>query len=107
LEGLKDQNASIRKTAARGLDVLGPEAKTAVSDLIAALRDEDTLVRCSVLRPLGKIGPEAKAAVPHIAALRKENPKEKLERYEAGAVAEALEGIQGNHSKGSSDKAGN
>ena len=49
----------IRLIAAFALGRIGPEARAAIPDLIAALSGPDSRVRCEAARALGLIGPEA------------------------------------------------
>ncbi len=62
LKDLNDQRALVRRSAARALGSLGPEAKAAVPALIEALKDEDSGVRASAARALDKIRSDANAA---------------------------------------------
>ena len=68
---LKDEDATVRRSAADALGQIGPAA---VATLIEALKDEDVVVRYLAAVALGRIGPEAKAAVPAlIEALKDED----------------------------------
>jgi HEAT repeat protein len=62
IEALKDED--FRKTAAKDIRKIGPEAKAAVPALSEVLKDKNILVRTEAARALGQIGSEAKAAVP-------------------------------------------
>ena len=64
---LKD--GPIRLIAAFALGRIGPEARAAIPDLIAALSGPDSRVRGEAARALGLIGPEARAAVPALIRL--------------------------------------
>ena len=64
IEALKDTDWRIRANAARGLGVMGPDAKHAVPALIEALNDND--VSLIAVWSLGEIGPAAKSAAPAI-----------------------------------------
>ena len=65
---LKSEKVAERAAAARILGELGPAAKDAVPDLLAALGDADKDVRRCAARSLGDIG---KASKPAVAALGK------------------------------------
>ena len=56
----------IRLIAAEALGRIGPEAKAAVPDLIAALDGPDSRVRCEAVRALGAIGPDSAPAIPNL-----------------------------------------
>jgi HEAT repeat protein len=56
-------DSEIRWNAARTLGKIGPAAKEAVPDLIAALKDSDALVREHAAEALGDIGPQAKESI--------------------------------------------
>lgn len=73
---LSDEGAEARRSAAKGLGLFGPEAKTAIPDLIAALRDQSWEVRRTATETLGEIGPEAKAATPKLVNLLLENDED-------------------------------
>jgi HEAT repeat protein len=57
-----------REEAAFALELLGPQARSAVSALIEAIQDKDLFVRRRAAKALGRIGPEAKEAVPFLEA---------------------------------------
>jgi HEAT repeat protein len=52
---LKDQDATVRRSAAFALARIGPEAKEAAPALIVALKDQDAAVRRSAAEALGQI----------------------------------------------------
>jgi HEAT repeat protein len=64
---LQDEGQVVRDAAAKALWHIGPEARSAVPALIAALKDEKN--RENAARALGGIGPDAKAAVPALVEL--------------------------------------
>lgn len=55
---LKDENASVRATAAESLGRLAPDSRAAIPSLRAALADQDWLVRSAAVYALGQMGPE-------------------------------------------------
>ncbi len=59
----------IRLIAAEALGRIGPDAKAAIPDLIAAMGDPDSRVRAEAARALGGIGPDAAAAIPDLVRL--------------------------------------
>jgi HEAT repeat protein len=60
---LRDPKPTVQAQGAYGLSRLGPEARSAVPSLVAALK-KDSLVRQNAALALGQIGPDARAAVP-------------------------------------------
>src|SRR5258708_5201500 len=71
IEGLQSADADIRSRALRELQQLGPEARTAVPALIAALekaRDDRNLAG-AIADTLGAIGQDARAGVPLLVPL--------------------------------------
>lgn len=64
IEGLAHDQC--RRSAALGIEVVGPAAAGATPGLVTALADNDAAVRFDVLAALGAIGPPAAAAVPAI-----------------------------------------
>ncbi len=64
----------IRLIAAEALGRIGPEAKAAIPDLIAALSGPDSRVRSEAARALGGIGPEAAPAIPELIRLLTRGP---------------------------------
>jgi HEAT repeat protein len=59
-EALNDENAFVRRDAARALGKVGPEARPAVAALLAAARkDRERSVRKAVAEALKKIDPAA------------------------------------------------
>jgi HEAT repeat protein len=59
---LKSPDAEVRRTAAKDLAELGPEAVTAVPELKKALKDKDLFVRRFAAEALGAIGTGASSA---------------------------------------------
>jgi HEAT repeat protein len=59
LAALRDREPDVRAAAATAIEVLGPEARTAVPMLVWALRDREVAVRRAVARALAAIGPAA------------------------------------------------
>ncbi|MBF0099916.1 MAG: alpha/beta fold hydrolase [Desulfobacterales bacterium] len=71
IRALQKKDWKTRKDAARALSEFGPEAKGALSILMAELQERyplayEDLVRCELIRCIGQIGPEAKEALPII-----------------------------------------
>jgi HEAT repeat protein len=60
----KESDSEIRWNAARTLGKIGPPAKEAAPQLIAALNDPDALVREHAAESLGDIGPQAQDTIP-------------------------------------------
>lgn len=60
--GLKDSNLEERRYSARALGLVGPAARDAVPDLLAALEDPDLC--CEAAEALGRIGPASREVVP-------------------------------------------
>ena len=52
----EDEDPNMRYWAAESLGKFGPEAQSAVPDLIACLKDENKLIRMGVAYALGEIG---------------------------------------------------
>jgi HEAT repeat protein/AAA+ ATPase superfamily predicted ATPase len=63
---LRDKNDQERWNAAMTLGRIGPEAESAIPQLIETLKDENPLVRISAAAALGKIGAEAEIAIPQL-----------------------------------------
>jgi HEAT repeat protein len=61
---LRDQDPSVRLSAALSLEAFGPSGKDGVPELIAAISDNDARVRSAAVSALGRIGPAANSAVP-------------------------------------------
>jgi hypothetical protein len=72
VKALKDPGRDARAAAARGLGLLGPEARAAVPALAEAVRDDASgTARMAAADALAAIGPEARGALPALeAALR-------------------------------------
>ena len=62
-------DADAKNTALTELAAGGPNAASAVQDIIPLLKDEDHVVRRLAAYALGQIGPAAKAAVPALKEL--------------------------------------
>jgi HEAT repeat protein len=71
IEALKDQDAKVRKAAARSLGVIGPEAKAAMVPLISALRDSNDEVKAAAAAAVREFGRDAKDAVPALTEMYK------------------------------------
>jgi HEAT repeat protein len=63
-EMLRSEDPTVQVQGAYGLGRLGPEARTAVPALAAALHGKTVLLRENAARALGLIGPDARQAVP-------------------------------------------
>lgn len=83
----EDKDPNMRYYAAQSLGQFGPEAKTAVPDLIAALKDESKMVRMGTAYALGEIG--SADAVPSLQEAGKDPEKEVR-----AAAAHALKQLQ-------------
>ena len=68
------EDAPIRLIAAEALGRIGPGAKAAIPDLIAAMSGPDSRVRSEAARALGAIGPEAALAIPELVRLLTRGP---------------------------------
>src|SRR5207249_1646073 len=89
---LKNDDTTIRRTAAEALGEIGPDAAVATLALAQALKDTDVGVRCLAADSLGQIGPEAAAAVP---ALREALQDKSLRSAAAGALGAIGRGSRG------------
>lgn len=67
---LKGNELSPRTHASRALGTIGPEAKSRVPDLMAALDDNEPLVLTWSAWALGQIGPPAAKALPRLESLK-------------------------------------
>ena len=83
----EDKDPNMRYWAADSLGKFGPEARSAVPDLIAALKDESKMVRMGAAYALGGIG--SADAVPALQEAGKDSEKEVRD-----AAATALKQIQ-------------
>lgn len=61
---LKNEDVSVRATAADSLGDIGPDAAAATDALVKLLSDREAVVRAAAARAIGSIGEPAKAAVP-------------------------------------------
>ncbi|MBD2388621.1 HEAT repeat domain-containing protein [Cylindrospermum sp. FACHB-282] len=73
---LRDKNHQERWNAAMALGRIGPEAESAISELIETLKDENPLVRMSAANALGKIGLKAQIAIPDLIATLQDQDEE-------------------------------
>jgi HEAT repeat protein len=73
---LKSNDAEARRTAAKDLAEIGPEARAAVPALTKALSDKDLFVRRFSAEALGAIGSDAKSAVTALAMALNDSRKE-------------------------------
>ena len=60
-ELLTDPDLEVRRSAIFALGRIGPTAKSAVPDLVAALKDPDEEIHAEAARALKRIDPEAAA----------------------------------------------
>jgi HEAT repeat protein len=67
VEGLRDPDADVRVSAARGIGQVGREAAEASTALVRALRDGEPRVRFDAAVALGRVGAAARDAVPALA----------------------------------------
>jgi HEAT repeat protein len=67
---LNNEDPSIQASAAHALSRMGPNAKSAVAALVAALDSSRSEVRDAAARALGNIGPDAEAAVESLTRLQ-------------------------------------
>ncbi len=87
---LRDDDATVRAAAARGLTVGGADAVAAVAALTEALKeDESTAVRQFAALALGRIGPAAAEAIPTLEAAEQDP-----ERSVANAARSALRQVR-------------
>ncbi len=85
---LNDNADEVRRNAAVAFGNIGPEARSAVPALLAAIKGNDLLVELNAIWALGKIGPDAGLSVPtllEILGQRDSNP--------AGITINALRAI--------------
>ena len=78
----------IRLIAAFALGRIGPEARAAIPDLIAALSGPDSRVRGEAARALGLMGPDARAAIPELIRLISRGRVNQVAEYTWQALAE-------------------
>ena len=77
---LKSTDTDERRTAAKELADMGPDAKDATAALVTVLKsDKDTFVRRFAAQALGEIEADPKVAVPALTAALKDDHKELLE----------------------------
>ncbi len=80
LSKLKSADADERRSAAKELADMGPDAKDATAALVTALKsDKDTFVRRFSAQALGEIEADPKVAVPALTAALKDDHKELVE----------------------------
>jgi HEAT repeat protein len=70
----EDKDPNMRYWAAESLGKFGPEAQSAVPDLVAALKDESKIVRTGAAYALGEIG--SADAVPALQGAGKDSERE-------------------------------
>ena len=70
----ENNNGPIRLIAAEALGRIGPDAKSAIPELIKALSGPDSRVRSEAARALGAIGPAAAAAIPELVRVSSRTP---------------------------------
>jgi HEAT repeat protein len=90
VKDLKSNDAQERTAAADAIGALGPRARTALPDLIAALKDEKKEfvgANCSVAIALYRVGPPEQVIPPLIEALRREEKTNGLPSCAAIALA--------------------
>jgi HEAT repeat protein len=63
VEGLRDSSADVRRSVVETLGELGPEARTALPQLNAALQDRNVEVRRAAADSLARLGPDARGSV--------------------------------------------
>src|SRR5262245_60515983 len=73
---LKSEDPEARRSAAKALAEMGPQARDAVPALTETLKDKDLFVRRFSAQALGAIGPEAKSAIPALVGALGESRKE-------------------------------
>jgi HEAT repeat protein len=73
---LKSNDTEARRTAAKDLAELGPEARTAVAALTKALSDKDLFVRRFSAEALGAIGADAKSSATALSMALNDSRKE-------------------------------
>jgi HEAT repeat protein len=71
-----------------GISLIGPEARSAVPELLAFLKDPDKLLRCSAAGALGKLRADLKTVVPALVEALKD--KESDVRYCAAVAIEDI-----------------
>ena len=76
ITALKNEDSTVRRSAANNLAKIGSPAESAVPTLIELLIDKSLPVRQSAFRALGAIGPAAKDAVPALTEASKDVDKE-------------------------------
>jgi hypothetical protein len=72
---LKNDDPSIRSSAASGLGAMGKSAKSAIPQLISLLNDPDRFARCNSAQTLGWIGEPAKVALRPLIRLLKDDDR--------------------------------
>ena len=77
----------VRKKAIEALGRKGREAIPAIPVLIGLLGDTDAYVRLQSVIALGRTGPAARAALPRLRELAAADPRSRMSREAAGAIA--------------------
>src|SRR5262245_24094423 len=75
IKALEGSDAGARRTAAKALSKMGPEAKEAITALTGALDDQDSRTRYYAVKSLSKIGANS-TAVPGLSKMLADNDAE-------------------------------
>jgi HEAT repeat protein len=97
-KALKEKDNLVRRNAAEAIALIGPDAREAVDDLVAALKSErpamrrrDNSFKASYVEALAAIGPDAKSAVKY---LEESIAERNVDREYRRVVTEALRKIK-------------